>query len=112
MILFFLICLLIFIIFSNNELFIDQNNLSIINEIVTKKNCFYNNNELLIGKKYIQKLSDNKFYNVCEYNLDKNNDCSAPCLLFDPKCNTTIEPVILTKDKDGVLKCRTQSKLI
>lgn len=113
MILVFLICALLFIIFNDSEKFTDENNLKIINEkLVPNKKCFYNGNELFIGKKYIQKLSDNKFYNICEYNLDKNKKCSAPCLLLDEKCNTTKDPVSLSLNKKGESMCRTKSKLI
>jgi hypothetical protein len=112
MILFILAVILLLLIFSNNnEKFSNENNLKIINEIEVKKSsCFYNNNELFLGKKYIQKLSDNKFYTTCEYNLDNKGKCSAPCLLIDEKCNTTNDPVSLSLNKNNVEKCRTKSK--
>lgn len=113
MILIILLIVLVLLIFNDKENFSDENNLKIINEIpINGSKCFYNNNELFIGKKYIQKLSDNKFYTTCEYNLDKDNKCNAPCLIIDEKCNTTNEPVRLTLDKNNVQKCRTISKLL
>ncbi len=112
MILVLLIILMILIFNNNNEQFTDSN-LKIINEVsVPKSKCFYNNNEMFIGKKYIQKLSDNKFYTTCEYELDKNNQCNAPCLLVDSKCNTTSDPISFKVDKNNNQKCRTESKLI
>ena len=109
----FLFIFLLLLIFTNNTEQFTNNNLKINNEIpILKSKCFYNNNEMLIGKKYIQKLSDNNFYTTCEYNLDKENKCLPPCLLIDKKCNTTNDPVNLQPDKNNILKCRTQSKLL
>ena len=111
MILFIFAIILLLLFFSNNEKFSNENNIKIINEIEVKKSsCFYDNNELFLGKKYIQKLSDNKFYTTCEYNLDNNGKCTAPCLLIDEKCNTTNDPVSLTFNKNNIEKCRTISK--
>ena len=114
MIIIILIVILLLLIFNNNnEYFSNENNLKIINEIpLLKSKCLYNNNEMIIGTKYIQKLSDNNFYTTCEYNLDKNNKCAAPCIIFDEKCNTTNEPVSLTLNKNNIQKCRTQSKIL
>ena len=111
MILFIFAIILLLLFFSNNEKFSNENNIKIINEIEVKKSsCFYDNNELFLGKKYIQKLSDNKFYTTCEYKVDNKGNCSAPCLIIDGKCNTTNEPVSLTFNKNNVQKCRTKSK--
>lgn len=114
MILLLLFLFLILILYTNNnEHFLNENNLKIINEIpILKSKCFYNNNEMFIGKKYIQKMSDNNFYTTCEYNLDNKNQCSPPCLLIDQNCNTSNEPVTLQLDKNNNQKCRTQSKQI
>ena len=109
MIIILLIFLLVFIYFLNKKEYF-ENSLSIIDETLTQNaKCYYNNNEQYIGKKYIQKLSDNKFYSICEYSLDNNGNCVAPCLFDDPKCNTTKTPVSLQNDINNNKKCRTVS---
>lgn len=111
MILILLTLLLIIIVnFSNKkEDFVDI--LKISNEIQTQNtSCFYNGQYK--GKKYIQKLSDNNFYSVCEYDLDDNGNCNAPCLKVEPNCDIKTTPVSLQVDLNNNKKCRTTPKLI
>ena len=58
------------------------------------------------------KFLDKKFLDLKKKidNLDKNNKCTAPCLLLDEKCNTTKDPLSLTPDKNNINKCRSVSK--
>jgi len=88
-----------------------EGTLTLSNErIAPNKSCYYNGQYK--GIKYIQKLSDDKFYSVCEYELDEDGQCNAPCLKFDPNCDIKTTPVSLQLDLNNNNKCRTTPKLI
>jgi hypothetical protein len=74
------------------------------------KSCYYNGQYK--GINYIQKLSDGKFYSVCEYALDDDGKCNAPCLKVDSNCDIKTTPVSLQVDLNNNKKCRTIPKLI
>jgi hypothetical protein len=111
MILILLTLLLILVInFSNKKEGFD-NSLKISNErLAQNKSCYYNGQYK--GIKYIQKLSDGKFYSVCEYALNDDGKCIAPCLKVDSKCDIKSNPVSLQLDLNNNNKCRTLPKQI
>ena len=111
MILILLTLLLIVLIYFSDKKEGFQNELTISNERTSQNNtCYYNGQYK--GINYIQKLSDGNFYSLCEYALDDSGKCNAPCLIVDPKCDTTTTPVSLQSDLNNNNKCRTAPKLI